>query len=372
MRIVITINTSWNIYNFRAGLIRKLLSEGHEVHAVAPLDEYSVKLQEMGCTYHPISMENTGINPINELKLFLSLKKAYRRINPDIILQYTVKPNIYGSLAAKSLSIPVINNVSGLGTVFLDKTVSSRIAKWLYQIAFRNVDLVFFQNNDDQYDFMKELGMHYLKTDLLPGSGINLSHYSVHKKTPTEKFVFLMIARVIVEKGVFEYVEAARQLKLKYPQAEFCLLGGIDEDHKRGISKAMVSKWVNEGIINYLGSSQDVRKEITNADCIVLPSYREGTPRTLLEAGAMAKPIVTTDVPGCREVVDDGENGYLCTVKDSKDLSNKMDKVLNLETAALQKMGEKGRNLIEHKFDENVVIKKYLKQISNIMNQNRL
>lgn len=152
MRIVITINTSWNIYNFRAGLIRKLLSEGHEVHAVAPLDEYSVKLQEMGCTYHPISMENTGINPINELKLFLSLKKAYRRINPDIILQYTVKPNIYGSLAAKSLSIPVINNVSGLGTVFLDKTVSSRIAKWLYQIAFRNVDLVFFQNNDDQYD----------------------------------------------------------------------------------------------------------------------------------------------------------------------------------------------------------------------------
>ncbi len=371
MRIIITINTSWNIYNFRAGLIQALLKEGHEVIAVAPPDEFSDKLRAMGCAYYPIKIENTGVNPLNDLKLYLGLKKLYKKIRPHIILQYTVKPNIYGSLAAQSLKIPTINNVSGLGTVFLSKSISSKIAKFLYQIAFRKVPLVFFQNSDDQKDFIRELSLKNLKSDLLPGSGINLEHYTPSQEgISSGSFVFLMIARAIIEKGINEYANAARIVKAKFPNATFELLGQIDESHKRGVSKSTIRQWQEDGLITHLGECEDVRSKIAASSCVVLPSYREGTPRTLLEAAAMGKPIITTDVPGCKEVVQDGYNGHLCAVKNSEDLADKMIKMISLDEKELEKMGHNGRKWVEDHFDEKIVIEKYLKHIDNIIIQN--
>jgi len=369
MRIAITINTSWNIYNFRMGLIRTLIEQGNEVIAIAPLDEYSHKLKEEGCEYVPITMDNTGSNPFKDYNLLRQLKKVYQGLKPDIVLHYTVKPNIYGTLAASSLNIPVINNVSGLGTVFLSKSVASFAAKKLYKKAFSKAELVFFQNSDDRKAFLSEINLPHLNTDLLPGSGINLTDFQASPIPNQKNKTFLMISRVIIDKGILEYIEAAKQVHAKYPDVTFQLLGKLDTGHARGIPKETISEAVDNGFLEYLGEVEDVRPFIKSSHCVVLPSYREGTPRTLLEAAALGRPIVTTDVAGCREVVEDGENGYLCEVKSSTDLSNKMIDVCKTPEDKLQEMGRKSRALVERKFDEQIVINQYLKHLSNIMNQ---
>lgn len=367
MRVVICINTSWNIYNFRSGLIRALLSEDHEVVAVAPPDEFTAKLEEMGCQFHPIEINHTGSNPLKDLKLYFQLKKAYRETKPDIIFQYTVKPNIYGSLAARSLNIPVINNVSGLGTVFLNNGLTSSIAKLLYRISFQRVNLVFFQNANDRSDFLEQISLPKLKTDLLPGSGINLNLFKTDRPLCTQPFSFLMIARLILDKGLVEYLDAARQLKKKHPNVIFLLLGQLDETHARGISKEKLDHYIEDGSIDYLGTNDDVKPIIEKCSCVVLPSYREGTPKTLLEAAALQRPIVTTDVPGCREVVMDKSNGLLCEVMNSVDLEKKMEAMILTETNELEEMGKKGRALIEERFDENIIIRKYMNAAINIL-----
>ncbi|MFY0626458.1 MAG: glycosyltransferase family 4 protein [Reichenbachiella sp.] len=370
MRIAITINTSWNIFNFRSGLIQALLAAGYEVYAVAPYDSYTAKLEELGCKYVPIKMQNTGVNPMKDIKLIFDLKRIYKNINPDVILQFTIKPNIYGSMAAHRLGIPVINNVSGLGTVFLSKSVSSYIAKTLYKLSFKNVPLVFFQNEDDKNDFLQEIPLETLNYDLLPGSGINLRKYTPQERmNNSTEFQFLMIARIIIEKGIREYVEAAKIVKEKNPNTKFLILGQLDPGHKRGISIDEFDQWTKEEVIVHLGETDDVKNIIASSDCVVLPSYREGTPRTLLEAAAMGKPIITSNVPGCREVVRDEFNGLLCKVKSASNLAEKMIQMENLSSKALAKMGENGRKLVEERFDENIVIEKYLKQISNFIKQ---
>ncbi len=369
MRVAIVINTSWNIYNFRKGLIKALLKRGDEVVAIAPKDDYSNFLVELGCSFEPVDITGTGANPIRDLRTLLSLKTIYKRVKPDIVLHYTIKPNIYGTLVASSLKIPCINNVSGLGTVFLDHSLASIVAKFLYKISFHRASLIFFQNPHDQTDFLAGTGLKNLKMDLLPGSGIDLEQFKPIPIQRSGNFVFLLIARVIVEKGIYEYAEAAATIKSRLPNVEFQLIGSVVESHTRGIAKKEVDSWHESGIINYLGTQNDPREYIANADCIVLPSYREGTPKTLLEAAALAKPIVATDVPGCREVVLQGENGFLCQVKNSEDLAHKLQNMMELDENQRSTMGEVGRKLVEEKFDEQIVIRKYLDQISNIINQ---
>lgn len=367
MRVVICINTSWNIFNFRSGLIKGLIAEGHQVVAVAPADQYSERLIAMGCEFFPIQMHQTGSNPIRDLHLFLDLRKVYKEIKPDIVFQYTVKPNIYGSLAARTLGIPVINNVSGLGTVFLNKGLTSRIAKLLYQLAFQKADLVFFQNKDDREDFLTQIHLPKLKTDLLPGSGINLDLFASSVELKREPMRFLMIARLILDKGIEEYLLAARALKKKYPEVVFQLLGQLDERHARGVSGEFLQRFIDEGTIEYLGTTDQVKSVIESASCVVLPSYREGTPKTLLEAAALSRPIVTTNVPGCREVVEDGLNGYLCRMMSWEDLADKMEQVVQLSHENLRLMGDEGRRLVEKKFDERLIINKYLEVSANIL-----
>ncbi|MDZ7608698.1 MAG: glycosyltransferase family 4 protein [Cyclobacteriaceae bacterium] len=367
MKIAVVLNTSWNIYNFRKGLVLSLMDKGNEVITIAPNDKYTQKLIELGCTHFPVKMDSRGANPLKDFLLIFELYHIYRRQKPDVILHYTIKPNIYGTIAAAMLGIPVVNNVCGLGTMFLKENLVSRVAIMLYRIAFRFPKKIFFQNSDDLKLFMEKKIVREEVCDLLPGSGINTRDFvpadSKHVKKP---FTFLLISRLIYDKGILEYIEAIDSLKNRGIDAKFQLLGPIDEKHKRGIPKAMIYDWIEKSQIEYLGVTEDVRTYIEKADCIVLPSYREGTPKTLLEAASMAKPIVATDVPGCRNVVIDGENGYLCAPKNSEDLAKKMFDLYNLDSDKLQLMGSKGRQLVVDKFDEQVVIDKYHRTISKI------
>jgi len=368
VRVAIVINTSWNIWNFRRSLVTALQAAGHEVLAIAPPDAYSERLEtELGCRYVPILMENKGTNPVKDAQLTRRFYLIYRREQPDVVLHYTIKPNIYGALAARLAGIPSINNVSGLGTVFIVKNFVSRVALQLYRYAFRYPRKVFFQNGDDQALFLQHGLVRPQITDVLPGSGVDVRRFRPATQfTRQQPFVFLMIARVLYEKGVEEYFEAARRVREAMPGTRVQLLGGIDESGGVGVKRVVFEQWLAADHIEYLGTTDDVAAYIREADCVVLPSYREGTPKTLLEAAAMGKPIVTTNVPGCRETVVDGQNGLLCEVRNAADLANKMLHVLRLPDTALQAMGRASRQLAETKFDEQIVLDKYLHEVAAI------
>lgn len=368
MRVAIVINTSWNIWNFRRSLVRALQEAGHEVLAIAPPDAYSERLEtELGCRYVPIRMENKGTNPVKDALLTRRFYQIYRRERPDIVLQYTIKPNIYGTLAAKLAGIPSVNNVSGLGTVFIVKNLVSKVALGLYRFAFQFPRRVFFQNADDRQLFLQHGLVRPEVTGLLPGSGVDTDRFRPATEfTRQQPFVFLMIARVLYEKGVEEYFEAARRVRLAVPGTRVQLLGGVDESGGVGVKRAVFEQWLQAGNIEYLGTTDDVAAHIRQADCVVLPSYREGTPKTLLEAAAMGKPIVTTNVPGCRETVEDGRNGLLCKVRDAEDLAAKMLHILRVPEHVLEAMGKAGRHLAETKFDEQLVLSKYLLEVAAV------
>lgn len=366
MRIAIVLNTSWNIYNFRMNFVRALLAQGHEVHTIAPLDDYTDRLVAAGCIHHKVTMDSRGANPIKDSALILELLLIYRRVRPDVILHYTIKPNVYGTLAASMLKIPVINNVCGLGTVFLKDNLVSAIAIFLYRISFRFAEQVFFQNPDDLDLFIRRKLVAASRVGLLPGSGIDLNRFPALPYSRNKTFTFLMISRLISDKGVLEYVEAAKQLRAEGFDAHFRLLGAKDPEHKRGIKLPVIDNWIDSGIIEYMGSTDDVRPFIEQADAIILPSYREGTPRTLLEAASSAKPIIATDVPGCNHVVKDGYNGLLCKLKDPNDLAEKMKKMASLDDDLLASFGRNGRRKVESEFDESLVINKYLTTLSTL------
>lgn len=370
MKIVICVNTAWNLVNFRSGLIRALVLAGHDVVAVAPDDKYAFTLKDLGCRFVPLYMENGGTNPLQDALLMWRFLRFFSQEKPDLYLGYTVKPNVYGSIAARMHGIPVINNISGLGAVFIKGGWLLHVMCWLYRTAIKRSAKVFFQNQDDLTLFIEKGIVQPDITELLPGSGIDLNHFTPSPvprfKDSNLRFQFLLIARMLRDKGVVEFVEAARLLRRNWPKVEFCLLGLVDVKNPAAISKDEMDAWVAEGVVTYLGVSDDVRQQLVFADCVVLPSYREGTPRCLLEAAAMARPIITTDAVGCREVVDDGVNGYLCKVGDAGDLAKKMKRMLSLSLDQRLKMGRNGRLKIEREFDERLVIKKYLDAIQRL------
>ncbi|HSZ25643.1 MAG TPA: glycosyltransferase family 4 protein [Cytophagaceae bacterium] len=368
MRVAIVVNSSWNIYNFRLGIVKDLLSKGIEVIAIAPEDQYSKLLLESGCKYQPVEIENKGSNPFKDLLLIFHFYKIYKKYNPDIILHFTIKPNIYGTLGAHMAGIPVINNVSGLGTVFLHKNITSYIAKKLYKLAFRFPVKVFFQNKDDLQLFVQQKLLLRTKTELLPGSGVNTQKFSpaVTLKQNSE-FTFLMVARLLYDKGIVEYAEATRILKKKMLNVRFKIVGAIDETANLGVGMGVVKEWEAEGILEYHAFTDDLIPYYHQADCVVLPSYREGTPRSLLEAGSCGIPMIATNVPGCKEVVIDNINGFLCKVKDAKDLATKMEQILTLTKEEYLRMSYMARKHILENFDENIVIRRYLTAINNAL-----
>ena len=365
MKIAIVLNTSWNIYNFRMNFIQALQTEGHEIHTIAPVDNYTHKLEEAGCKHHKVRMDSRGANPIKDFALILELGLIYKRIKPDVILHYTIKPNVYGTLAASILKIPVINNVCGLGTVFLKKNLTSAIAIGLYRLSFRFAHKVFFQNPEDKELFISKKLVAPKAADLVQGSGIDINHFTAKEFSRNNQFTFLLISRLISDKGIFEYISAIKMLREKGTSFKFQLLGAPDPKHCRGIKESVIKEWIESNVVEYLGTTDDVRPFIHSADCIVLPSYREGTPRTLLEAASSAKPIIATDVPGCHQVVQHGINGYLCKLKDADDLALRMEEMGTLDDSTLRTFGENGRSKVSVDYNERLVINKYVEALKN-------
>ena len=368
MKIAICINTAWNLVNFRAGLISALIAEGHEVLAVAPPDKHVSRVTALGCRFVPITMDNRGTNPIKDFFLFVRLLRLFGREKPDVFLAYTIKPNVYGSLAAHCFGVPVINNIAGLGTVFIKNTLLTAVVRGLYKLSLRSSAKIFFQNEDDRSIFVREGLVDPALTDRLPGSGVDLQRFEYCPPTISKGGVrFLLIARMLWDKGVGELVQAARLLKQRGIQAEVCLLGFLDVKNPSAISRTQMDEWVAEGVVTYLGEADDVRPHIVEASCVVLPSfYREGVPRSLLEAAAMGRPIITTNSVGCREVVDDGVNGFLCQPQDAQDLAEKMERFIALSSSERAEMGRRGREKIEREFDEKIVIAKYVNALAVI------
>lgn len=363
-RVVIALNSVWNLVNFRSGLIRSLVAAGYEVVAVAPPDKYVTRLKELGCRYIPFSMDSQGKNPIRDFWLFVRFLGLLCYIRPSVYLGFTIKPNVYGSLAARVLGIPTINNIAGLGVVFSKSNWLTRLVRLLYRSALARSRRVFFQNEEDRLLFVSSEVIAASVSDRLPGSGVDLKQFSPVPLPSQSPIRFLLIARMLWDKGVGEFVEAARLLRQRHMHAEFCLLGFLDVESPAAIPRSQMDQWVAEGVVRYLGVTDNVREDIAQADCVVLPSfYREGTPRTLLEAAAMARPIITTDSVGCRDVVDDGLNGFLCRPRDATDLADKMQQMLILSHDDRGAMGLHGRKKVEAEFDEQFVIQKYLQVI---------
>lgn len=367
--IAISANTSWYIYNFRLNTIKTLLMNGYSVLVVSPQDQYSSKLINLGCEHIDIYIDARGKNPLNDLYLLSHFIKIYKNKKPDLILNFTPKNNIYSAIAARVNSIPVVNNIAGLGTVFVNDSIVCRITRLLYRLSQPKVNKIFFQNVDDLSLFLKCKISPVSNTELLPGSGVDLERF---KYTPTlddGRIRFLLVARMLYEKGITYYAEVARNLKEKYGDyVEFRLLGFIDETNPNSIKKNTIEDWVNDGFINYLGSSDQVEEEIRKVDCVVLPSfYREGVPRSLLEAAAMGRPIITTDNVGCRETVIHNVNGFLCEPRSVDSLFTAIDKMIQLSHEQRTIMGIESRSMVEKKFDEKIVISRYINTIEQLI-----
>lgn len=366
-KIVICANTSWNLLNFRAGLIRALVESGCVVVALAPRDASTADVEALGCRFVELPMSPTGTGVFSNLRLLLQFIRTLHRERPDFFLTFTIKPNILGSMAARILKIRYINNITGLGKVFIKRTLLMRLALFLYSFALTKSSCVFFQNPDDRELFSKLGIVKGVRTDLLPGSGVDLDYFQCHKpsdKEPAQNASsvtsFILVSRMLRDKGVFEFYEAARMLRDAGAAAEFKLLGPVAEDPE-WVPLATIEKWHDDGVVTYLGETDDVREFVSAADCVVLPTfYREGVPRALIEAAAMGRPLIATDVAGCREIVCDPENGYLIMPRDARDLVDKMGKFAALERASQINMGLRSRAIAEEKFSEKIVVDKYL------------
>ena len=367
LHVALVCNTAWAIYTYRQCLLRALTEAGAQVTVIAPRDRTFEPLAAMGCRCIELPVASKGTNPVDDLATLRALYRHYRALKPDIVFHYTIKPNIYGSVAAWLARVPSVAVTTGLGYVFIQKSRAAQVAKLLYRFAFRFPREVWFLNRDDEAAFKDQnLLAHPERARLLHGEGVDLEQFAFEPLPERDTFSFVLIGRLLWDKGVGEYVEAARTLRANYPHARFQLLGPVGVDNPSAISREDVAAWEHEGVIEYLGETTDVRPFIAASDCVVLPSYREGVPRTLMEASAMGRPIVATDVPGCREVVEDGVNGFLCEARSAASLAASLARMLDLEAAARTAMAERGRKKIAKEFDERVVVQRYRELIREI------
>lgn len=367
IRVLIIYNTTWYVYILRRRLIEEMLGKGWEVVVLSPSDEYVERLTGLGCTHVPWRVSRSGMHPVREVMSLLSLLVHLLKWRPDIVLTYTIKPNIYGGMVCRCLGIKVISNVAGLGYIFAKGGSLARLARHLYAFAFRKTYRVFFQNPDDKSLFEDLRIVTSAQSMLLPGSGVDLDAFSPRDRGPAGgAFVFVLVARLLKEKGIEDYVVAARSVRARHRNCEFWLIGSLDVENPSCIGKDQLEEWVEEGVISYAGYVDEIRPFLERAHCAVLPSYyREGIPRSLLEALACGLPIITTSMPGCKEVVEDGINGFVCTPRDAESLVVAMEKLLALSPLELGAMMVASRSLAERRFDEGIVIHSYLDAIES-------
>lgn len=357
-KVLFLVNHDVVIYNFRLELVERLLADGYEVCISSPYGERIEDLKKLGCHYYEIEMDRHGMNPLAEWKLLRTYRQQIREIKPDIILGYTIKPNIYGAIVAKYAKIPFVANITGLGTAVENAGMKQKLMVLLYRFAFQKVQRVFFQNEENRRFFV-ENHIAVDKHELLPGSGVNLERFAVKAYPEDGIYRFAFISRIMKEKGIDQYLQAALEIKKRHPNTEFHICGFCEEEYE-----AQLEEMQKNGIVIYHGMIRNVAEFLTDIHCVVHPTYYpEGLSNVLLEACASGRPIITTDRSGCREVVDDGKNGFFVKQKDSNDLIDKIEAFLQLSWQQRRDMGIAGRAKVEQEFDRKIVIQKYLNEI---------
>lgn len=358
-KIIILANNDVGLYKFRKELIEKLL-EQYEVHIALPYGAFVENLIKEGCIFHAIEFSSRGTNPFHDIKLLNKYKLLIQQIEPDVVLTYTIKPNIYGGIACSFLGIPYITNITGLGTAVQNRGVLSIITTTLYRFSLRKAKKVFFQN-EANLNFMKKRNIVKDNYDLLPGSGVNLEQYMPidYPKGDTVNFIF--VARVMKEKGIDQYLDAAEYIGNKYANTKFHIYGSCSDEYR-----SVLEEKSSEGRVVYHGAVKDMIPVYEMSSCTIHPTYYpEGMSNVLLESCACARPIITTGIPGCKEIVDDGKNGFVCKTQNTSDLIEKIERFLEMSLADKEKMGLYGREKVQKNFDRNIVIEKYMKEILN-------
>lgn len=366
--LVISANAFWNITNFRSGLIAALSAAGYRVVIAVP-DADKKWADVHGLETASISIDRSGMNPLRDAFLFGTYVRLMGRLRPAAFLGFTVKPNVYGSLAAHWHGAPALPNVSGLGTAFINPGPLSTLVGGLYRLAFRKCRIVFFQNAEDRELFVDRKIVRLGQTRLLPGSGVDLDRFSPAE--PSTETRFLYVGRLLGDKGVRDFVEAARLLRPRHGNWKFQLLGSLDEDNRSSITRQELEQWLAEGCIEHLAQVEDVRPHIAASSAVVLPSYREGLPRSLLEAAAMARPLIGTNVPGIRQLIIPGTNGLLCAVRDPLDLASAMEKIGNMPASERRAMGHNARAMVEREFGEAEIFRAYLEALEELCSPGR-
>ena len=351
-------NSDISIYMYRSEIIQKFIELGHEVIVFSPYGPLIEDLKQMGCSHYDTELDRHGTSPTKDLKLLNRYKQLLKQVKPDFVFTFTIKPNIYGVMACKKFNIPCVSNITGLGTAVENGGIMQVVTTILYKIAFRKIKTVFFQNEDNREFFTKKK-ICPSKHKQLPGSGVNLTRF-VPTEYPSDQTVdFVFISRLMKEKGIDQYLEAAEYIKAKYPNTRFHVCGFCEKEYEDKMQAL-----TDSDTVIYHGLVKDITTVLNKVHCTVHPTYYpEGLSNVLLESCASARPIITTDRAGCKEVVEDGINGYVVKQKDSKDLIEKIEKFLSLSYEERKQMGLNGRAKVEREFDRNIVINAYLKEI---------
>ena len=364
MKILVLTNNFSGLHSFRKEVMKALRDAGHEVVISAPFDEKKSYFEEIGCKLVDTQFNRTGTNPIQDLGLILQYQKIIKQLKPNVVLSYTIKPNLYGGMACRLCNTPQIANITGLGSAVENPGWLQKLTIFLYKVGLKKTEIVFFQNRAN-LEFCKAYSMVKGQVRLIPGSGVNLQYHHFQAYPSSEEPIrFIFISRLMREKGIEEYLAAAQNIRSNHPNTEFHILGRCEENYQE-----IIDKMQNEGIIIYHGPQPDVRPYIGKSWCTIHPSfYPEGMSNVLLESCAAGRPIITTSRPGCGEIVDDGSNGFVVKEQDSNDLVQKIERFIALPYNQKVIMGQKGRNKVEQEFDRQIVVKAYLKEINKIDN----
>lgn len=352
MKILFLANFDVGLYQFRRELIETLLP-GNEVWLSLPYGSLVEPLKEMGCHFIDTPMERRGMNPVRDFRLFLTYWKILRSQKPDLVITYTIKPNVYGAFAARVLRIPYAVNITGLGTAFQGDGMLRKVVTAMYRLSCKRAKVVFFENSENRQIFLNEKIVKEEQTCLLSGAGVNLSHYQVSDYPKGEGTRFLFIGRVMKEKGIEELFAAMRRLRAGEIPCTLDVLGGYEEDYK-----SVMEEFQAEGWLRYHGYQADVRPFIADSHCFVLPSWHEGMANTNLECAASGRPVITSNIHGCLEAVEDGVTGYLCEKQNVDDLYRVMKQFTELPYDYRKAMGLAGRHRMEKIFDKNQVVEK--------------
>ena len=367
-KILFSSNVSWSIYNFRRNLLQTLYERGYDIFTVSSKDKYADKLIKKGFVFKELDINNNSKNPFSDIKLLFDYIKLYNNIKPDIICHNAIKPNIYGTIAAKLLGIPVINNISGLGTLFINKSFSTFLAKILYKFSQKFANTVFFQNSYDSSLFINENIIDSKKIKIIPGSGVDTSLFKPNKKKRTDFFNFIFIGRFLKDKGMLELYDAVISLSKTRTDFKVSIVGSRYESNETCINEVELNLFKNNNLFDIIGHTDNVQDELIKADCLILPSYREGLSKVLIEAGSSGIPCITTNVPGCKDVVIDNYNGLIIEPKSSVSLLIAMQKMLNLEYSSLSRLARNSRKNIIENFSMQKVNDIYITEIFKILN----